>query len=414
MRKKNDHDHGSRGRSNGIAAALALAVTASLGALCAPAAWADSAPSKAPVPSLSDILSSAGITATGYVDATFSAFGYSDPPAGITAPKDYNSFMFQQAGLTLAYQPAAGFGALVDAVVTPYSSVYVDNYAPDTHYYFSSGMAPGTPNVELFQGYAQYATGAWTVIAGKFSTLAGAEVYAPNGDTNVTRSILFSEEPLTHTGVRATYAVNSKLSLILGVNNGWISSGDETSTGPEKTLEAGLSLTANKMWSWALTNYYGRDTLAWGPAGLRGDVEFLDTVLTYNATSALTLIGSLDYGNVGNTPATPSASWWGVAGYVNYALNGQWRVSLRGEYFDDQDGYLTGAYTYLTGTSATPSAGIATAAQKLAEGTLTFGYDPFKDFELRFEGRYDAPQSVDGVSRFPDATQGWVEALFHF
>ncbi|MGH8256888.1 MAG: outer membrane beta-barrel protein, partial [Steroidobacteraceae bacterium] len=226
--------------------------------------------------------------------------------------------------------------------------------------------------------------------------------------------ILFSEEPLTHTGVRATYAVNSKLSLILGVNNGWINSGDETSTGPEKTLEAGLSLTANKMWSWALTDYYGRDTLAWGPAGLRGDVEFLDTVLTYNATSALTLIGSLDYGNVGNTPATPSASWWGVAGYVNYALNGQWRVSLRGEYFDDQDGYLTGAYTYLTGTSATPSAGIATAAQKLAEGTLTFGYDPFKDFELRFEGRYDAPQSVDGVSRFPDATQGWVEALFHF
>ena len=29
------------------------------------------------------------------------------------------------------------------------------------------------------------------------------------------------------------------------------------------------------------------------------------------------------------------------------------------------------------------------AAQTLKEGTVTFGYDPVKNFELRLEGRYD-------------------------
>jgi hypothetical protein len=52
-------------------------------------------------------------------------------------------------------------------------------------------------------------------------------------------------------------------------------------------------------------------------------------------------------------------------------LDAQWRVSVRGEYLDDQDGFNTG----------TP--------QKLKEGTLTVGFAPTKSFELRAEVRYD-------------------------
>jgi hypothetical protein len=383
--------------------------------LVAGVAWADGTSAQPVGPTLTDILRNSGLSASGYVDATYSYFTYHGSTAGGAgpAPGDYSGFTFQQAGVTLAYQPADGFGALVDVVATPYSSVYVDNYAPDTHYYLSSGAGPGTPQLQLFQGYAQYASGPWTVIAGKFSTLAGAEVYAPTGNTNVTRSILFTEEPLTHTGVRATYAVNSSFSVIAGVNNGWINSGDEASIGAQQTIEAGISVMAGKSVSWTLQNYYGRDALAagWGPAGLHGDIEFLDSVLTWNVSPALSVIGTVDYGNIGATASTPSATWWGAAGYVNYAFNSRWRVSLRGEYFDDQDGYLTGAYT----TSASPASSlILTAAQRLAEGTLTLGYDPAKNVELRMEGRYDAPDSVNGVRRFPDTTQAWVEALLHF
>ena len=84
--------------------------------------------------------------------------------------------------------------------------------------------------------------------------------------------------------------------------------------------------------------------------------------------------------------ATAGGDWDGVAAYVNYQLSGQWRVSLRGEYFDDKDGFMTGV------------------AQKLKEGTITFGYDPVSDFELRLEGRYDSSNEPGFVKRLSPAT----------
>ena len=69
-------------------------------------------------------------------------------------------------------------------------------------------------------------------------------------------------------------------------------------------------------------------------------------------------------------PATSTGS--GLAFYTNYAFTNQWRVSLRAEYLDDKDGFLT-----------------RNTVQKLKEGTLTFGFAPVKSFELRLEARYD-------------------------
>lgn len=400
-------------RGSAVAGCLILLAAAATAA-------ADNAPTPAPAkPTLADILNNSGVSITGYVDATFSAFGYSGShlsvPGGAEVPADggYDTFNFQQAGLTVAYQPSSGFGAVLNAVATPYSSVYVDNYAPDPNYYLSSGTKPGAPTFTVFQGFAQYVTGAWTVIAGKFATLAGAEVYAPTGNTNVTRSILFTEEPLTHTGVRATFAPNSKFSFIFGLNNGWFNSGDESSFGAPKTLEAGISVTPNKQWAWTLQNYYGSDRNNYGTTS---GLELLDTVLTFNATSALTLIGSADYGNVASTSSSPSASWWGVAGYLNYQINPKWRLSLRGEYFDDQDGYLTDA-VYVGPAPYTPLN--APGDERLKEVTLTFGWDPVSHLEFRIEGRYDSPDSVPQPARpdvpvYSNTAQGWLEALWKF
>lgn len=381
-------------------------------------ALADTAatPAKPAIPSLSDILGSSGITATGYVDATY---GYSHIDGVSTSAcgckTDYNSFALNQAGLTLAMQPSSGFGALVNVVAgsTPY-------------YAIGDGLLAGSGNTlnqystsfELMQAFAQYITGPLTLQAGKFATLAGAEVFAPNGNTNVTRSILFNYEPVTHTGVRATYAVNSQLNLILGLNNGWTGS-QELSDGSDKTWEAGLAFTPNKVVSWTLQGYYGRDTLLWGTepndSSVKGELLLLDTVATWNATPALTVVGSFDYGNAGSTDVTPSASWWGAAGYLNYTINSQWRVSLRGEYFDDTDGYETGVWSYGEGEDTSP---ILTRDEKLSEVTLTFGYDPSKNFEFRLEGRADFPSPSYTATEVADyqvkSYQGWLEALFHF
>jgi hypothetical protein len=88
-------------------------------------------------------------------------------------------------------------------------------------------------------------------------------------------------------------------------------------------------------------------------------------------TSALSVVLNFDYNKQDNAFTDgSSASWNGAALYVNYAINDQWRVSLRGEYLDDKDGFLAGGQT-------------------IKEGTLTFGYAPVKNFEVRAEFRYD-------------------------
>lgn len=385
-------------RTGLVAASLAmLSIAGTAWADEAPAAAAPAADAAAPaaakpvLPSVSDLLDASGITATGYVSGTFGYETYS--ASGVPVPSDYSTFTLQQAAFTLAKQPTSGFGALVNVIAG--QNIYTANYG------YSTGISKTSTQFQLAQGYAQYAAGPVTVMAGKFVTLAGAEVLASSGNTNITRSLLYSFEPVTHTGVRLTYAANSTVSLIVGVNNGWIYS-DELAASGGKTLEAGIAWTPSKAFSLAVQGYTGDDTNFAGVTN--ANHSLIDAVATWNATSALTLIASVDWGQVGDAfgTGTGSASWTGVAGYVNYAISDTWRVSLRGEYFDDNKGYLTAIGP--VGAPLAPG-----VDQKLDEGTVTFGYDPTKNIELRVEGRYD---TYDAYST--KVAQGWLEALYKF
>jgi hypothetical protein len=369
---------------------IAAVVTLAIGGV---AIADDAAPAKPSFPSVSEILEASGLTLTGYVDGTFA------DQRNDTRGKDYDTFALQQAAFTLSKLPTAGFGALVNVVAgqNPYSTTGFGSTP--------AGQGASTTGFYVLQGFVQYATGAWTLQGGKFSTLAGAELAAPISNTNTTRSILFSFEPVTNSGVRVTYAANDKLNLILGVNNGWTNSQD-TADGADRTLEAGLAYTPSKALAWTLQGYYGRDNSNYadinGP--INADLGLLDTVLTWSATAALTLVGSVDYGSVQSTSLTPSASWYGVALYGSYAINDFWRVSLRGEYFDDRDGYLTKNF----------DADYVGSDQKLKEITVTFAYDPIKSVEVRLEGRYDDPSTVAGAQLVPKTYQGWIEAIYKF
>lgn len=371
---------------------VAIAAAVTLG-LASAANAEDAAPTKPALPSVSDILEASGLTLTGYVDGTFAA------QRNETIKKDYNTFALQQAAFTLSKLPTSGFGALVNVIAgqNPYSATGFGSTP--------AGQGASTTGFYVLQGFVQYASGAWLVQGGKFSTLAGAEVASPISNTNTTRSILFAYEPVTNTGVRVTYAATDKLNLILGVNNGWTNSQD-TANSAAKTVEAGLAFTPSKSFAWTLQGYYGRDDLNYADANgaIRGDIGLLDTVLTWSATSALTLVGTVDYGRVQSTPLTPSASWYGAALYGNYAISDLWRVSLRGEYFDDRNGYLTKNF----------DANYLGNSQKLKEVTLTFGYDPIKSVEVRLEGRYDEPNKVGDVQLVPKTYQGWLEAIYKF
>lgn len=304
-----------------------------------------------PLTTLSGLLSDAGITESGYVAASYyHSSGYNTDHQFDTS---HDTFQLDQAGLQLAYQPKSGFGAVVDLIAGEDAKIV--NAA-------ESGSASSSNAFDILQGYAQYVRGPLTIQAGKFTTLAGAEVIAPTGNTNFSRSFLFYAEPMTHTGLRATYALTDTVSIIVGVNNGWNYTRVDYGS---KTGEFGIAFNPDKYFALTAQAYIGKD-----PVDLSSR-KFFDTVATFNATSALSFVMSYDWGRQDASSVTAGGAWDGIAAYVNYQLTRQWRVSLRGEYFDDRNGFITGT------------------AQKLKEGTITFGYDPVSDFELRLEGRYD-------------------------
>ena len=174
----------------------------------------------------------------------------------------------------------------------------------------------GVQQYSLMQAYLQYTSGLFTIVAGKYNTLAGAEVIESPANTNFSRSILFGYAiPFTHTGVRVTYAPNSVLSLIGGVNNGWDEFNDPNGA---KTIEAGLSYTPNKYAGITVQGYTGHDSLSnfaltsatsntvsfipsvFPANGDAGNRSVIDAVATFHAGTPLTFVLNYDLGTQAN------------------------------------------------------------------------------------------------------------------
>jgi hypothetical protein len=321
------------------AAAIVAIAPRLLLAADAPAA----APAPPPVPGLSDLLTGWGLTTSGDIAASYYHSNGYPGAAWRGFDQDHDTFQLDEAGLQIGYQPKMGVGGFVDVIAGTDARILSDN------------EGGGGTSVDVRQAYLQYATGPLTVIAGKFVTLAGAEVINPSQNTNFSRSLLFWElEPLDHTGVRATYAVTDTVSIIVGVNNGWNST--DTNFG-SKTGEFSATFAPNKMLSFAATGYFGKTA-----DGV--DLSLMDFVGTYNVTSALTLILNADAFQLSG-PNSGHTHTNGFAAYANYGINDNWRVSIRTEYVN----YLGFGHAI--------------------EGTATVGFSPVKNFEIRGELRYD-------------------------
>lgn len=336
-----------------------ILIAASLGLMSVTStALADDDVKAMPAPTLASVLDASGITATGYVAASY----YDQSSNTFVHQFDtlHDSFQLDQAAVTLAYQPKEGFGALVNVIAGQDARV------------INASTTPGDSSpYSIAQAYVQYVGGPVTIIAGKYATLAGAEVFAVSGNTNYSRSLLFFNEPLVHSGIRATIAAGDMFGFTLGVNNGWNYDWSSSS----KTAEVGISFTPVKAFSLLAQGYSGEDELAVGKKTL------VDLVATYNATDALSFILSYDTGKQDYDSGASSWKWNGAALYVNYAFSDQWRISLRGE---------TLKYTFDSGAPD----------QKWNEITATLGFDPVKSFELRFEVRQDSSNTIGGNGLF--------------
>ena len=383
-----------------LAVSCLAAVTPSLYAADAPAPSPAPAPAKPAAPTIGDVLSASGIDISGYVDAAYSRLSGSGAFTSGVADRVFdferNSFNLHQAAITIAKQPKEGFGGVVNLVLGKDAKVI-------------KSFDQTTSDFDVTQAFVQYAGGPVTVIAGKYVTLAGAEVINSTANTNYSRSILFGYAiPFTHTGARATFGVSDEVNLIVGVNNGWDQLKDANK---QKTVELGISVTPNKTFSFAAQGYSGTEPISLSSSPFfisptDGKRNLVDLVGTFNANDQLTFILNYDYGTQENATSlvngsTIKAKWNGLAGYANYQFSEQWRLSFRAEYLDDKDGYRTGVI------------------QKWKEATLTLAYLPTKAVELRAEVRGDRSDQAslldsDGVNGKKTQNSVGLEAIYKF
>ena len=215
------------------------------------------------------------------------------------------------------------------------------------------------------QGYVSYLAPigkGLSVDFGKFVTPHGAEVIETKDNFNYSRGLLFALAiPYYHTGFRLGYAVSDKVSVTGYLVNGWNNVRDNNDA---KTAGASVAFKPTGRLTFTQAYMAGRELT--DEDGVR---HLFDTLVSYSATDALSVIGNFDYGR--DSVAGVDVAWYGAAVGFKYQLNDTWAFSPRYEIFKDDDGFATGL------------------AQTLQEVTLTGEYKAPAGLIARFEFRSD-------------------------
>jgi hypothetical protein len=183
---------------------------------------------------------------------------------------------------------------------------------------------------------------------GKMMTFVGAEVMEAIDNPNYSRSFLYNyAEPLTHTGVKASYIFSDNVNAALFVVNGWDNATDNN-TG--KSVGVSVNVSAGDPFS-AYINYLQGPEQADNNHDSR---SLLDLVATIKPIKPLSIILNYDAGQEDHLSASGgTAKWSGIAGIVKYDINDTYSVAVRAESFDDKDGVRTGTEQKLTEETVT-------------------------------------------------------------
>lgn len=321
---------------------------------------------------------------------------------------DHNSFKFDIGELVLVKEtPNVGDIGFRTDISYGFSVPELTKSSPGVT--DSTGTRLSNEDFDVQQGYVSYNAPIGSGLQldlGKFITHIGAEVIEGHDgwNSNFSRSFLFGLAiPFTHTGLRASYAINDKVSILGMVANGW---DNTTNNNDGLTLGAQLAIAPTDNIS-LLLNWAGGDESTTANVDA---TNIFDVVLDLGITDRSSLQLNFDYGvqSNGNTTTGQDAEWWGIAGIFRHECNKWFAINLRAEYFDDKDGVRAGA-----------SNGAANEGQELWEFTITPEIRINQNMVVRLEYRHDeSSQLVFGgeKSNSDEGTQDTiaVNALFHF
>lgn len=329
---------------------------------------------------------SVNLTVDGYY-----GYNFNTPTGGVNLLRAYdvtsNSFSLNQAAIVVERLPdvEAGerFGLRLDLQYGQATETVQGNLAnePRPQVFRNVWQAYGTYVAPVGKGL--------TLDFGKWAGALGYETNYTKDNFNYSRSYFFNFLPFYHTGFRAAYPVNDKLTV-----TGWLVNG-ANQTEDFNGFKSAAALVTYKPTARVTTqfNYYNgqeqRDrnlspnpTFAPFPSqpGLSTDVirpvpggrfHVLDAYATVNATDKLTLAIEGDYVVNRVFRDSPAQVVFGGAAYARYQLTPKAALAGRFEYLGDRGGLFSGV------------------AQALKEGTLTAEYKFADGFLGRAEYRRD-------------------------
>jgi hypothetical protein len=255
-------------------------------------------------------------------------------------------------------------------------------------------------SIYIHQGYVQYLApigDGVTFRAGKFGTPIGYEVAQTVYNQNITRGNVWNLlEPIDHIGVTAGYAFgDTGFDIMAGVANGFRP--DSPDRNEAKTVLGHIGW-ANEMVSVGLNGLWGGEV-----QGFDGDESgLINGLVKVNPSDRLALYVNGDYAwaSGGNDPNA-----WGVALGGRFGITDRTGIALRGEYVEDDDGFLGfGGYDSEGFTRGDAALGIpathtfAPTDVEIWSATATLDHLLTDQLMIRGEVRYDKIDKTSGVT----------------
>ncbi|MGE3509385.1 MAG: outer membrane beta-barrel protein [Vicinamibacterales bacterium] len=299
-----------------------------------------------------------GATLEGYYQYTWNR-----PPDRTLVLRAYdtrsNSFSIQQAALVVDGTPdvKAGrrYGLRLDL-----------QFGQATETVQGSPANEPRPDVyrQVWQAYGSYvfalADDSLQVDFGKFASMLGYETNYAKDNQAFSRAYLFNFLPFYHSGVRTTWTINDRISVLHMLTNG-IQQTEDFNDFKSNHVAAVLKPTSKMTWT---ANFYaGQEQPDGGtPGGPDGFFRVLDTYVAVTPTTALTIGADVNHVRNAVTRNGRAQTLQGSAGYARYQLTPQNAIGARFERLRD-DGLFGGIVQVLFEATLT-------AERKMADGFI--------------------------------------------
>jgi hypothetical protein len=197
--------------------------------------------------------------------------------------------------------------------------------------------------------------------AGVYPSHIGYETFFSKDNWNYTRGWMGEFSPYYQAGLKASYAFDVHWSAQIHLLNGWQTIGDDNRA---KAIGTQIAWTGDRL-SFAFNTFAGPelpgDDSHWR---LFGDLTAQLKVNPWLSAGATADLGWQDR-------SQGAASWHAAALYARASLSARTAVAIRAEYYDDRDGFFSGA------------------PQVLRDGTVTLEVRPAGQLIFKLEARHD-------------------------